>query len=59
MTLTSIAMFGILIGFGFLIIGFLMDGPRPESETPWNKTTEEAKKTKKSSEDGPMGRKAA
>ena len=46
MTLTNIAMLGILIGFVFLVVGFLMEGPQAEAETTWNKKPI-AKKAKK------------
>jgi hypothetical protein len=47
LTLTNIAMLGILLGFIFLVVGFLMEGPQLETETPWNKTKNGSKKTKK------------
>ena len=47
MTLTNIAMLGILIGFVFLVVGFLMEGPQVETETTWNKKPAAKKTTKK------------
>lgn len=47
MTLTNIAMLGILLGFVFLVVGFLMEGPQLEAETPWNKAKPVTKRTKK------------
>ncbi len=47
MTLTNIAMLGILIGFVFLVVGFLMEGPQVETETAWNKAKTAPKKAKK------------
>jgi hypothetical protein len=47
MSLTNIAILGILLGFVFLVVGFLMEGPQLETETPWNKAKNVHKKTKK------------
>lgn len=47
MSLTNVAMLGILLGFVFLVIGFLMEGPEVETETAWNKTKKVHKKAKK------------
>jgi len=47
MTLTNIAMLGILLGFVCLVVAFVMDGPDVESETPWNKSKKTYKKSKK------------
>lgn len=47
MSLTNIAMLGILLGFVFLVVGFLMEGPQVESETAWNKAKHVPKKSKK------------
>ncbi len=46
MSLTNIAMLGILIGFVFLVVGFLMEAPQVEVEASWNKKPV-VKKTKK------------
>ena len=47
MSLTNVAMLGILLGFVFLVVGFLMEGPQVES-TSWNKSKKVHKKAKKS-----------
>jgi len=47
MSLTNIAMVGILLGFMFLVVGFLMEGPQVQAETPWNKARATPKRTKK------------
>jgi len=57
MTLTNVAMLGILLGFVFLVVGFLMEGPQVETETPWNKAKRVVKKVKKRS--GAMSKKLA
>jgi hypothetical protein len=46
MSLTNVAMLGILLGFVFLVVGFLMEGPGVE--TAWNKSKRMQKKVKKS-----------
>ena len=46
MSLTNIAMLGILLGFVFLVVGFLMEGPQLETASAWNKSKMH-KKTKK------------
>ena len=47
MSLTNVAMIGILLGFVFLVVGFLMEGPQLQAETPWNKVKPASKRTKK------------
>ena len=47
MSLTNVAMLGILLGFVFLVVGFLMEGPQVETETPWNKSKHGHKRGKK------------
>ena len=47
MSLTNVAMLGILLGFVFLVVGFLMEGPRVETETTWNKSKKGSKKSRK------------
>ena len=47
MSLTNVAMLGILLGFVFLVVGFLMEGPQPDTETAWNKSKLAPKKGKK------------
>ena len=47
MSLTNVAMLGILLGFVFLVVGFLMEGPQVETETPWNKSKHAHKKGRK------------
>jgi hypothetical protein len=47
MSLTNVAMLGILLGFVFLVVGFLMEGPQVESESNWNKGKKVHKKIKK------------
>jgi len=47
MSLTNVAMLGILLGFVFLIVGFLTEGPQLETEVTWNKTKPVHKKGKK------------
>jgi hypothetical protein len=37
MSLTNVAMLGILLGFVFLVVGFLMEGPQVDAETTWHK----------------------
>jgi hypothetical protein len=46
MSLTSFAMFGIMLGFVMVVVGFLMGGPRDDSEKAWNKKPA-VRKTKK------------
>ena len=48
MSLTNIAMLGILLGFVFLVVGFLMEGPDVQTELEWNKSKKLPKKVKKS-----------
>jgi len=47
MSLTNVAMIGILLGFMFLVVGFLMEGPQLEAGAPWYKARPAAKRTKK------------
>jgi hypothetical protein len=47
MSLTDIAMLGILLGFVFLVVGFLMEGPQVHAEPTWNKAKQTQKKSKK------------
>jgi hypothetical protein len=49
MSLTNVAMMGILLGFVFLVVGFLMEGPQVERETAWNKSKHIQKKARKHS----------
>jgi hypothetical protein len=49
MSLTNVAMLGILLGFVFLIVGFLMEGPQLETDVSWNKAKSGSKKSKKRS----------
>ncbi len=37
MSLTNIAILGILLGFVFLVVGFLMEGPQVEAEPAWSR----------------------
>jgi hypothetical protein len=57
MSLTTMAMIGILLGFVFLVVGFLMEGPVQEKETVWNRV--KAKKTKKRGARAPVLKKKA
>jgi hypothetical protein len=59
MSLTNVAMLGILLGFIFLVVGFLMEGPQMETETSWNKGKNVHKKTKKRVVRMPVRRHAA
>ena len=47
MSLTNIAMLGILLGFVFLVVGFLMEGPQTDTEPAWNRSKHMHKKSKK------------
>lgn len=47
MSLTNIAILGILLGFVFLVVGFLMEGPQVEADPTWNKAKPAHKKSKK------------
>lgn len=47
MSLTNVAMLGILLGFVFLVVGFLMEGPQDEKEIAWNKIKRNHKRVKK------------
>jgi hypothetical protein len=47
MSLTDIAILGILLGFVFLVVGFLMEGPQLQAEPTWNKAKQVHKKSKK------------
>ena len=47
MSLTDVAMIGILLGFVFLVVGFLMEGPQTYKETAWNKPKRVIKRSKK------------
>lgn len=47
MTLTNVAMVGILLAFIFLVVAFLMEGPQVERETVWNKPKPAYKKKKR------------
>jgi hypothetical protein len=47
MSLTNVAMIGILLGFMFLVVGFLMEGPQLEAEAPWNKSKPAHRRSKK------------
>ena len=47
MSLTNVAMVGILLGFMFLVAGFLLEDPQMQAETPWNKVKPAHKRAKK------------
>jgi hypothetical protein len=46
MSLTTVAMMGILLGFVCLVVGFLMEGPRPQADLAWTRKAV-VRKTKK------------
>jgi len=47
MSLTNVAMLGILMGLVFLVVGFLMEGPQAGAEPAWNRAKHVHKKTKR------------
>jgi hypothetical protein len=58
MTLTNVAMLGILLGFVFLVVGFLMEGPQMDA-VPAKKMHKKVKKVVVKMHGNGLNRKAA